>query len=331
MFSHARYSAPQRYFGLPQEGRTNVGQLLQRLFESELKLLFNGVGQRGLPFAPNITLPKGGRRLVMAASFGEQLRVAREARGITLREISEQTRISTRYLEAIESDDYKRLPGGIFNKSFIKAYAKYIGFDEKEALEAYARTAREQGTSPDDVVSTPYQPRVYTDGSSRSPLITLILTILILAILSLGVYAAMHWYQRREGVATSDQGDVAQQPAQTGQAAPSTNASTAPTTNAASATAPTAATSFTVQIKAKGESVWTRSKVDDGVASELMLQADETREFKPAQKLSVLFSRSKVNALEVSINNRPARVTPEQRGNLVEIVVTKDNYAQLSQ
>jgi cytoskeletal protein RodZ len=264
----------------------------------------------------------------MATSFGEQLRLAREARGITLREISEQTRISTRYLEAIESDDYKRLPGGIFNKSFIKAYAKYIGFDEKEALEAYARTAREQGSSPDDVVSTPYQPRVYTDGNSRSPLVTLLLTVLILAILSLGVYAAMHWYQRREGVSASDQNQPAQAPAQPGQTAPAnataTNAGAqAPTTNGAQA--------FTVQIKARGESVWTRAKVDDGVASELMLQADETREFKPTQRVSILISRSKVNALEVSINSRPAKVTPESRGNLAEIIITKENYAQLSQ
>ena len=78
----------------------------------------------------------------MASSFGEQLRLAREARGISLREISEQTRISTRYLEAIEADDYKRLPGGIFNKSFIKAYAKYIGYAEKGSLEAKAHGAR---------------------------------------------------------------------------------------------------------------------------------------------------------------------------------------------
>ncbi|MBD0369282.1 MAG: helix-turn-helix domain-containing protein [Pyrinomonadaceae bacterium] len=266
----------------------------------------------------------------MAASFGEQLRLAREARGITLREISEQTRISTRYLEAIESDDYKRLPGGIFNKSFIKAYAKYIGFDEKEALEAYARTAREQGTSPDDVVSTPYQPRVYTDGNSRSPLVTLLLTILILAILSLGVYAAMHWYQRREGAALSNEGTTpSQSSSQPAQSVPA-NASTAPNTNAASGTL-NPATGFTVQIKAKGESVWTRSKVDNGVASELMLQAEETREFKPNERVSILFSRSKLNALEVSINNRPAKVTPEPRGNLAEIIITKENYAQLSQ
>lgn len=263
----------------------------------------------------------------MAASFGEQLRLAREARGITLREISEQTRISTRYLEAIESDDYKRLPGGIFNKSFIKAYAKYIGFDEKEALEAYARTAREQGSSPDDVVSTPYQPRVYTDGNSRSPLVTLFLTVLILVILSLGVYAAMHWYQRRQATSATDQ--PAQQSTQQGQTSPANAATGANTTTAPATT--NGAESFTVQIKARGESVWTRSKVDEGVASELMLQADETREFKPSQRLSVLVSRSKVNALEVSINNRPAKVTPEARGNLAEIIITKDNYAQLSQ
>lgn len=267
----------------------------------------------------------------MAASFGEQLRLAREARGITLREISEQTRISTRYLEAIESDDYKRLPGGIFNKSFIKAYAKYIGFDEKEALEAYARTARDQGTSPDDVVSTPYQPRVYTDGNSRSPLVTLLLTVLILAILSLGVIAALHWYQKRERVASDDGGTTTQTSGQPAQTVP-VNASTAPNTNAAALGATTnAASAFTVQIKARGESVWTKAKVDDGASSELMLQAEETKEFKPAQRVSILFYRGKLNALEVSINNHPAKVTPEPRGNLAEIVITKENYAQLSQ
>ena len=66
----------------------------------------------------------------MSETIGEKLRLAREARGIALRDISEQTRISIRYLEAIETDDYRRLPGGIFNRSFIRAYAKFIGYDE---------------------------------------------------------------------------------------------------------------------------------------------------------------------------------------------------------
>ncbi len=142
----------------------------------------------------------------MAASFGDPLAVAREARGISLREISEQMRISTRYLEAIENGDLKRLPGGIFNRSFIKAYAKYIGYDEQEALDAYARTARELGASPDEVTTTPYQSRVYTDGNGvRLPFVTVLLTILILGILSLGVYAAMHWYQRRQAAGSGNQ------------------------------------------------------------------------------------------------------------------------------
>src|ERR1043166_9720752 len=86
----------------------------------------------------------------MSQSIGEKLRLAREARGIALREISEQTRISMRYLEGIETDDYKRLPGGIFNRSFIRAYAKFVGFDEHEALEDYARTLRERGESDEE-------------------------------------------------------------------------------------------------------------------------------------------------------------------------------------
>lgn len=133
----------------------------------------------------------------MSATIGEKLRLAREARGIALRDISEQTRISIRYLEAIEVDDFQRLPGGIFNRSFIRAYAKFIGYDENSALEDYARTLRERGETDDDG-SRSHHSRVYTDDEDarRSPLKTLILAIIILAALSLAVWAGLHFYQR---------------------------------------------------------------------------------------------------------------------------------------
>ena len=136
----------------------------------------------------------------MAESIGEKLRLAREARGIALRDISEQTRISIRYLEAIEGDDYRRLPGGIFNRSFIRAYAKFIGYDENNALEDYARTLRERGES-DDEGSKSHHSLVYTDdggGHSRSSLKTLFLAILILAALSAAVYFGLRFYQRSQ-------------------------------------------------------------------------------------------------------------------------------------
>jgi cytoskeletal protein RodZ len=135
----------------------------------------------------------------MAESIGEKLRLAREARGIALRDISEQTRISIRYLEAIEADDYRRLPGGIFNRSFIRAYAKFIGYDENNALEDYARTLRERGES-DDEGSKSHHSLVYTDDGNarRSSLKTLFLAILILAALSAAVYFGLRFYQRNQ-------------------------------------------------------------------------------------------------------------------------------------
>ena len=130
----------------------------------------------------------------MTDSIGEKLRLARETRGIALRDISDQTRISMRYLEAIEADDYARLPGGIFNRSFIRAYAKFIGYDEKEAIDEYAR----EQESIVDAATTPYKSLVYTNGggNGRSPLLTLLLAIIILAVLSLCVWAGLHFYQR---------------------------------------------------------------------------------------------------------------------------------------
>jgi len=141
----------------------------------------------------------------MAASIGEKLRLEREAHGIALRDISEQTRISMRYLEAIETDDYHRLPGGIFNRSFIRAYAKFVGFDEHEAIEEYTRTLREQGEPEEDDSPKTFRSLVYTDdgGSSRSPLMTLLLAIIILAVLSLCVWAGLHFYNRSLAPRTS--------------------------------------------------------------------------------------------------------------------------------
>ncbi len=70
-------------------------------------------------------------------SFGEMLRRERELRGITLREVSEATKISIRYLEALERNEFTYLPGGAFTRGFIRAYAKYIGADEDEMVNAY--------------------------------------------------------------------------------------------------------------------------------------------------------------------------------------------------
>src|SRR3954466_15474556 len=66
------------------------------------------------------------------ASFGERIKREREMRGVSLEEIAESTKIGKRNLEALETEDFDKLPGGIFNKGFVRAYAKYLGLDEDQ-------------------------------------------------------------------------------------------------------------------------------------------------------------------------------------------------------
>ena len=67
-------------------------------------------------------------------SFGESMQREREMRTISLEEIAESTKISKRMLRALEEEDFAKLPGGIFNKGFVRAYAKYLGLDEEQAV-----------------------------------------------------------------------------------------------------------------------------------------------------------------------------------------------------
>jgi cytoskeleton protein RodZ len=71
------------------------------------------------------------------ASFGENLRREREMRGVTLQEISSATKISVRFLQALENEQFDRVPGGIFTRSFIRTYARYLGLDEDQVLAEY--------------------------------------------------------------------------------------------------------------------------------------------------------------------------------------------------
>src|ERR1035437_1202068 len=63
---------------------------------------------------------------------GETLRRTRLKRNLQLEEISNELKISTRFLQAIESDQYDKLPGGIFAKSFVRQYARLLGLDEED-------------------------------------------------------------------------------------------------------------------------------------------------------------------------------------------------------
>ncbi len=217
-----------------------------------------------------------------------------------------------RYLEAIEADDFPQLPGGIFNRSFVKAYARQVGYNEDEAIEAYNRTAREQGAPADEEMPTSYQPRVYTNGdSTRSPWVNLLFAAIIVGIISLGAYALQHWYRRT---------------------ASETPAPVAAVVTNAPAPSVAAQTLQSVQVRAVGESVSLTVQADGAPLTVFTLSpADAAREYTPRNRLSFRYAREKADALEVTINGQRARVPSEGTTRTTEMVITPDNFQQLLQ
>ncbi|HEY8134161.1 MAG TPA: RodZ domain-containing protein [Thermoanaerobaculia bacterium] len=71
------------------------------------------------------------------ASFGEELRREREIRGISLKEIADATKISRRFLEAVERNDHRTLPAPVFTRGFIREYARYLGLNADEIVNRY--------------------------------------------------------------------------------------------------------------------------------------------------------------------------------------------------
>ncbi len=81
-------------------------------------------------------------------TFGESLKREREMRGVTLDEISGATRIATRFLKAIETEQWDQLPGGVFNRGFVRAVARYLGLDEENIVAEYTLAVGDRPTVP---------------------------------------------------------------------------------------------------------------------------------------------------------------------------------------
>src|SRR2546423_12532654 len=79
-------------------------------------------------------------------NFGERLKREREMREVSLKEVTVATRIGSRFLEALENEDWAKLPGGVFNRGFVRSIARYLGLDEEDLLAEYDEARGEQVT-----------------------------------------------------------------------------------------------------------------------------------------------------------------------------------------
>jgi cytoskeleton protein RodZ len=270
------------------------------------------------------------------ASFGAQLRKEREQRGITLDEISQATKIGTRMLHALEEDQFDQLPGGIFNKGFVRAYAHCLGIDEEQAVADYLAAT---STVPADAKPESTESIVAEVGAeaghkpaSRLPwgLFAIALLVAALAFVAWGFYArgagqGSRAIARHDAVPSSTRdlavaSQAAQSPALT-QPAPSKSSanpeapkrpvpsagnatlvartSATPSSSETSSRLPPKTSPLVVRIKAR-EDCWISVSVDGEVTTQNTLTAQTEKTVRAQEE--IIIKAGNVGALDFEFN-----------------------------
>ena len=123
-----------------------------------------------------------------ARTVGARLRDAREKRGVSLRQIANSTRISVMSLEALERSDLSRLPGGIFTRAFIRAYAQEVGLDPDRTIQDFIAEL------PPEAATATAHPAGVEDGEKLESDRKAVATALRLALVSLPIIGLVIYY-----------------------------------------------------------------------------------------------------------------------------------------
>jgi cytoskeleton protein RodZ len=284
-------------------------------------------------------------------TLGQELKRRREERNISLREVSESTHLGMRFLQAIEADDFGMLPGALYARSFIRAYARCVGMNEEEAIAKYRKQVQieespEPQFAPREYASEPSSRMIYVGGA-----------LLLLGVIGIGGIITTYLERRQNNTATTPSTinatnnvpiNSASSPNSptTGTSPAATNASTNSVTNPESATNNAATTNvaannavetappadpaslptetLTLTLKTSGES-WVRVYTDDAANSQTVtVKPGQTQEFKAQSKMKVTIGN--LPAVQVAINGQPAKL-PSVNGLVVaNALISLENY-----
>ncbi len=224
------------------------------------------------------------------------------------------------YLELIEKDNYKPLPGGIFNKGFVKAYAKYVGVDEQEALQDYARLITQNEES-DEEFQPRYRPEVLTDDarSASSFLPTVIFAGIILALMTGGILFVVNYIKNQPD-----------SPAVT----PNTSSNnTANTVSNSDATETNTATDpvpdqIRIEFRVLAEKVSVTSTVDGNLAYD-EITSDSPKTYTANEGIKLRYYRGFADRVQLVLNGTEIAAPPAPAKGNIEIEITKANVAQI--
>jgi len=238
-------------------------------------------------------------------NFGERLKRERELREVTLEEITSATRIGPRFLEALENEDWEKLPGGVFNRGFVRSVARYLGLDEEGFLAEYDLA---HGTQPASVVNHRDDP--IPPAPKWIPIALVLGIAALLAGLYFGGRFAWRYYQARRANSSASSNAVAiPQPSPPVQTA---NTSAVPASQDPSAAAPTAL-DLLVSASAPAH---LRVLADNNLVFDTELHAGENRHFTAQHDFEVSASDSGAVLLELNGQTVPPLGLPGSSGTI---------------
>ena len=251
------------------------------------------------------------------ATLGQRLRREREAKGVSLADIANQTRIGARLLKAIEEEDFEQLPGGIYNKAFLRQYVSFLGLDEEQALREYdLLTGSAQETPPSQQNLSPEAP-ASRDHSLALPWKLAALALIPIAAAALWLLSGrpdspeMHSSQTSAALHESIPAPEAARTSAASPAAPSEplSASTPPLPEDLVQTAeerPTfseyGADELLLEISARSE-VWLYITADGEESWQGILQPNQTRQVQAAE--SIRLTVGNAGGVELMLNGKP--------------------------
>jgi cytoskeletal protein RodZ len=274
---------------------------------------------------------------MVMSSVGETLRRERLRKELGLEQISRETKISARLLEAIEKDRFDLLPGGVFAKSFVRQYARFLGLDEEELAAEVEKAVNPEGELPSFVSAAPEPafrvPRVVEwEGSGRSNSSVLPALALVVAVMLVcsAVYA---WWQRSRRpvtvappIAASQRAPVASKPSALAPATPApitpavaSNPETVPKTEVSTDTTNPAAT---LQVSlAADDDTWVQVWADGKSVMNNILKPDMVKTFAAVETLRIRTGNA--GSLQLTANGKPAGPLGP-KGQVRNVEVTRD-------
>ncbi|MGB9465900.1 MAG: RodZ domain-containing protein [Candidatus Acidiferrum sp.] len=241
-------------------------------------------------------------------TFGERLKRERELREVSLKEITTATRIGSRFLEALENEEWEKLPGGIFNRGFVRSIARYLGLDEENLLAEYDLAHGE----PNVPAPQPYENKI-PRPPVWVPLLAVVGVLVILGGLIAGGIYGWRWFAARRAAKRSSSSALLPAQTQTESAAATSSVVAVPSFDSA---IPSAAVPLDLSVST---SAATRVRIlaDGALLLDAELPAGETRHFSAKQQFEVTAADSSAVLLELNGRAMPPVGTPGASGTIV--------------